>query len=103
MPAANVASDPRELKVAARRQRIPQASVLQLRFDTMSSTKTRLCDVPAAAKEKLPEHTGDKSGIGVHFVDAFIKPMNVQAALQEAAKAAGVELSIDDGAVYIAF
>ena len=106
--------------------------------------KTRLCDVNASALEKLPEKTGDKSGIGVHYVDAYIKPMNIKlpdgtavrckrrglkivfsagpkkgegllrrvdvssdpvvmldAALQEAAKAAGVGLSIEDGAVFL--
>ena len=40
--------------------------------------KTKLCDVNAAALEKLPEHTGDKSGVGVHYVDAYIKPMNLK-------------------------
>ena len=40
--------------------------------------KSRLCDVNAAALEKLPEHTGDKCGIGVHYVDAYIKPMNLK-------------------------
>lgn len=40
--------------------------------------KTRLCDVNASALEKLPEHTGDKSGVGVHYVDAYIKPMNLK-------------------------
>lgn len=106
--------------------------------------KTKLCDVNAAAVEKLPAHTGDKSGIGVLYVDAYIKPMNVkledgtavkckrrglkialsvgarkgeglmrrldvsadpvvmlQAALQEAAKGAGVELAVEDGGVFV--
>ena len=40
--------------------------------------KTRLCEVNAAAREKLPEHTGDKSGVGAHYVDAYIKPMNLK-------------------------
>jgi hypothetical protein len=40
--------------------------------------KTKLCDVNAAAIEKLPHLTDDKSGIGVHYVDAYLKPMNVQ-------------------------
>ena len=40
--------------------------------------KTRLCDVNPAAREKLPELTDDKSGIGVHYVDAYVKPMNVK-------------------------
>jgi hypothetical protein len=39
--------------------------------------KLKLCDVNQAALEKLPEHTGDKSGIGVHYVDAYLKPFNV--------------------------
>jgi hypothetical protein len=106
--------------------------------------KEKLCDESAAAVEKLPERTGDKSGIGVHYVDAYVKPMNVkladgtrvkckrrglkitlsvgdktgaglmrrldvsrdpvvmlQAALQEAAAAAGVGLTIEDGAVFV--
>jgi hypothetical protein len=101
--------------------------------------------VSTAAEDKLPQHTDDKSGIGVHYVDAFIKPMNVkledgtavkckrrglkivlsaggkkgeglmrridvsadpivmlEAALQEAAKAAGIELTVEDGAIYCA-
>src|SRR5271165_1618798 len=105
--------------------------------------KTKLCDLNPAAPASLPAFTDDKSGIGVHYVDAFIKPMNTKlpdgtpvkckrrglkitltvgakkgeglmrrlavspdpvvmldAALQEAAKAAGVELSVEDGAVY---
>src|SRR5260370_33518571 len=40
--------------------------------------KTKLCDVSPAALEKLPGHTGDKSGVGVHYVDAYIKPMNLK-------------------------
>ena len=35
-----------------------------------------LCEVNPGAVGKLPAHTGDRSGIGVHYVDAFIKPMN---------------------------
>ena len=106
--------------------------------------KVKLCDVNSAAKEKLPPQTDDKSGIGVHYIDAYIKPMNTKledgtavrckrrglkitlsaagkkgdglmrrldvspdpvvmldAALQEAAKAAGVELSVEDGAIFL--
>ena len=106
--------------------------------------KQRLCEVNAAAVTKLPQHTDDKSGIGVHYVDAYLKPMNAKledgtpvrckrrglkialsvgakkgeglmrrldvssdpvvmldAALQEAANGAGVELSIQDGVVFI--
>jgi hypothetical protein len=105
---------------------------------------TKLCDLNTAAKEKLPPAFAEKSGIGSHYVDAFIKPMNtklpdgtrvgckrkglkitlvvgtkkgeglmrriqvsrdpvvmLQAALQEAAKAAGVELQITDTEILI--
>ena len=107
--------------------------------------KHRLCEINADALKKLPQHTDDKSGIGVHYVDAYIKPMNVKLedgtavkckrrglkialsvgpkkgeglmrrldvspdpvvmldrALQEAAKNAGVELSVEDGVMFIA-
>ena len=37
----------------------------------------KLCDVNRAAAEKLPPQFADKSGVGVHYADAFIKPMNV--------------------------
>ncbi len=106
--------------------------------------RIRLCDVNAAAVDKLPRHTDDKSGIGVHYVDAYIKPMNTKledgtpikckrrglkivlsaggkkgeglmrrldvskdpivmldAALQEAAKAAGIELAVENGTIFI--
>jgi hypothetical protein len=106
--------------------------------------KTKLCDINATAKEKLPPTKEDKSGIGVHYIDAYIKPMNsklpdgtavkckrrglkitltagtkkgeglmrrlsvsrdpivmLDAALQEAAKAAGIELSAENGAIFI--
>jgi hypothetical protein len=106
---------------------------------------TKLCDINAAAKEKLPPTISDKSGIGVHYTDAFIKPMNTKlpdgtrvsckrkglkitfavgtkkgeglmrrlsvskdpvvmlnAALQEAAKAAGVELKLTDTEIFVA-
>jgi hypothetical protein len=106
--------------------------------------KTKLCDINAAATEKLPPKVEDKSGIGVHYIDAYLKPMNAKlpdgtavkckrrglkitltvgtkkgeglmrrldvskdpvvmldAALREAAKGAGVDLSIEDGAIYV--
>jgi hypothetical protein len=104
----------------------------------------KVCDLNAAAKDKLPPTQIDKSGIGVHYTDAFIKPMNtqlpdgtkiickrkglkillqvgakkgeglmrrltvskdpivmLQAALQEAAKAAGVELQVTETEILI--
>jgi hypothetical protein len=36
----------------------------------------KLCDLNPAAREKLPPTCPDKSGIGVHYVDAFVAPMN---------------------------
>lgn len=104
----------------------------------------KLCDINQAAKEKLPPTAPDKSGIGVHYIDAYIKPMNnklengtrvackrkglkitltvgdkkgeglmrrlevsrdptvmLTAALQEAAKVAGVELKITDSEILV--
>ncbi len=95
-------------------------------------------------KRSFRPQADDKSGIGVHYVDAYIKPMNVKledgtavrckrrglkitlsagakkgeglmrrldvspdpvvmldAALQEAAKTAGIELFIENGAIYL--
>src|SRR5215217_2756103 len=43
--------------------------------DTM---KTKLCDLNPAAADKLPPKGEDKSGIGVHYIDAYIKPMNAK-------------------------
>ena len=105
----------------------------------------KLCDINPTAKDKLPPAFAEKSGVGSHYVDAFIKPMNVtlpdglrvgckrkglkvtlaigpkkgegllrrldvskdpvlmlNAALQEAAKAAAVELKITDTEILIA-
>jgi hypothetical protein len=39
---------------------------------------TKLCDINAGAREKLPPAFSEKSGIGSHYVDAFIKPMNTK-------------------------
>ncbi|HEY1808520.1 MAG TPA: hypothetical protein VGG42_08155 [Acidobacteriaceae bacterium] len=106
--------------------------------------KIKLCDVNPDAVNKLPPHTDDKSGIGVHYIDAYVKPMNVKledgspvkcrrrglkivlstgakkgeglmrrldvspdpilmlnAALQEAARSAGLELAVEDGAIWL--
>jgi hypothetical protein len=106
--------------------------------------KTKLCDVNPVAKDKLPHLTEDKSGVGVHYVDAYLKPMNVKLAdgtavrckrrgikitltagtkkgegllrrlangpdvtvmldkaLAEAASAAGVGLTVEEGAVWL--
>src|SRR5215510_4637396 len=39
---------------------------------------TKICDINRAAKDKLPPAFAEKSGIGVHYTDAFIKPMNAK-------------------------
>ena len=38
----------------------------------------KLCDINNDAEQKLPPTTMDKSGIGVHYTDAYIKPMNTK-------------------------
>lgn len=107
--------------------------------------KVELCSVNEAAAEKLPGNAEDKSGIGVHYMDAYLKPMNkkledgtrvkckrrglkvtlaigkekkgeglmrrldvspdpvvmLQAALQEAAKEAGVGLVVENGSIFL--
>lgn len=37
---------------------------------------TKLCDINPAATAKLPPAYPDKSGVGVHYVDAFLAAMN---------------------------
>lgn len=37
----------------------------------------KICDVNKEAQEKLPPNFQEKSGVGTHYVDAFVKPMNV--------------------------
>jgi len=37
-----------------------------------------LCPVNAGAIDRLPAKSDDKSGVGVHYVDAYIKPMNAK-------------------------
>lgn len=38
----------------------------------------KLCDINPEAKDKLGPEVNDKSRIGVHYVDAFIKPMKTK-------------------------
>jgi hypothetical protein len=38
----------------------------------------KLCDVNPAAREKLPPAFAEKSGVGSHYVDAYVKPMNTK-------------------------
>ena len=61
---------------------------------------TKLCDINAAAKEKLPPGFTDKSGIGVHYTDAFIKPMNTKLpdGTRVGCKRKGLKLTLTVGA-----
>jgi len=106
----------------------------------------KICDINSEAVDKLPPKFSDKSGVGVHYTDAFIKPMNIrledgtrisckrkgikitlrvgttkgegllrrldvsknpvemlQAALQEAAKEAAIELQITEKEILMEF
>ena len=45
--------------------------------------KHKLCDIDRAAREKLPRFTDDKSGIGVHYVDALPQADECQAPKME--------------------
>ncbi len=60
---------------------------------------TKICDINAAAKEKLPPAYADKSGVGVHYTDAFIKPMNTTLAdgTRVACKRKGLKLMLRIG------
>jgi len=60
----------------------------------------KLCDINAAAKEKLPPGFRDKSGIGVHYVDAFIAPMNtgLPDATRVSCKRKGLRITLRVGA-----
>ncbi len=62
----------------------------------------KLCDVNPAAKDKLPPAFRDKSGIGVHYVDAFLAPMNASlsdpAATRVSCKRRGLRITLRVGA-----
>ncbi|SRR5690606_12306803 len=59
----------------------------------------KLCDLNAAAIEKLPPGFADKSGIGVHYMDAFLKPMNTALpdGTRVAAKRRGLKVNLTVG------
>src|SRR6478736_1064237 len=60
---------------------------------------TKLCDINVAAKEKLPPTFAEKSGIGAHYTDAFIKPMNTKLAdgTRVACKRKGLKITLTVG------
>jgi hypothetical protein len=40
--------------------------------------RVKLCELDPGRADKLPTRFDDKSGIGAHYVDAFLKPMNTK-------------------------
>src|SRR4051812_197677 len=62
--------------------------------------KTKLCDLNPAAVDKLPPKSDDKSGIGVHYVDAYLKPMNgkLDEATPVKCKRRGLKITLTVGA-----
>jgi hypothetical protein len=59
----------------------------------------KLCDINKEAVQKLPPAFADKSGIGVHYIDAFIKPMNTKFAdgTRVACKRKGLKITLAVG------
>lgn len=61
--------------------------------------RTRLCDENLAAEAKLPPATPDRSGIGVYYVDDYVRPLN--ATLEDGTKVAckrrGLKLTLTVG------
>ena len=62
---------------------------------------TKLCDINTTATEKLPPAMNDKSGIGVHYTDAFIKPFNTKLpdGTRVACKRKGLKIMLTVGTV----
>lgn len=60
---------------------------------------TKLCDINPDAAAKLPPGFPDKSGVGVHYVDAFIAPMNTTLAdnLRVSCKRKGLRITLRAG------
>jgi hypothetical protein len=61
-----------------------------------SLNMTKLCDINVAATEKLSPAFKEKSGLGSHYVDAFIKPMNTKLSdgTRVACKRRGLKISL---------
>ncbi len=59
----------------------------------------KLCDINTAATDKLPPKFNDKSGIGAHYTDAFIKPMNTKLpdGTRVSCKRTGLKITISVG------
>lgn len=48
--------------------------------------KTELCPANPAAPDMLRPEKNDRSGVGVHYVDAFLKPVKLGVTLPDGAK-----------------
>ena len=48
--------------------------------------RTELCPANASATDMLRPEKNDRSGIGVHYVDAFLKPLKAGVALPDGTK-----------------
>src|SRR5687767_7030328 len=61
--------------------------------------KVKLADVNPGAVEKLPGKVDDKSGIGVHYVDAYLKSFNAKLPDGTAVKAKrrGLKITLQAG------
>jgi len=62
--------------------------------------KTKLCDLNPAAADLLKPEKNDRSGIGVHYVDAYLKPMKTLTladGAKFAAKRRGLKVTITVG------
>lgn len=59
----------------------------------------KICSINPAAIEKLPPTTPDASGIGAHYVDAFIAPMNtsLEDGTQITCKRKGLKITLTVG------
>ena len=59
----------------------------------------KICDVNAEAKEKLPPAFKEKSGVGTHYVDAYVKPMNLtlEDGTKVACKRRGLQVNLSYG------
>src|ERR1043165_6656679 len=59
----------------------------------------KLLSLNLTAREKLPPAFSDKSGVGVHYMDAFVKPMNTKLpdGTRVACKRRGLKISLTVG------
>ena len=61
--------------------------------------KRKICDENLEVRELLPSKKPDRSGIGVYYVDAYLKPMNVtlEDGTKVACKRRGLKITLSVG------